>query len=630
MNKKLKQIITSFALMALFYLAYDYLSILWDFGIFVPHVGILYISGLLFGPFGALGAVLCNAFFDGLSGYNPIEILASETISFGVSILAYKLWYSKLREHKITQPKLNNTYHLGIFLISIFICGFIYSEAHTLLINIIYEIDRGYILGLEYLINFINVAFVFGIINIWLSKKIDYVYLPRKSKRKANKTLYRIIFICLMIATIIPIFNPIKSPTVYGIEFVVIGVLLIAYITKPIEYDADYDNSVTTLEKIINISLIITLVIAILGIMMSFVGYSNKFINVDILEEYIPTMPLLIIADAVITLFLIPCFEMLRYIEKRVTKPISSFSEIEDFIREDERIEAEGLLEVYSEYTEENDEIGKLARSYTNLIKHNNHYIDNIQLIEGEKKRIQAELEIAKRIQASNLPTAPIETEDFIINGYSHPAKEVGGDFFDYYMIDEENLALIIGDASGKGIPAAILAMKTQVLIKQLLNHEEDPSKVLYLLNNQLCEHNSEAMFIALWLGIYNKNTEKLTFSNAGHTYPIIKENNEFKYLKIDSGLLLGVFEDYEFLDEEIELSEGIFLYTDGITDANNKDLEMYGTERLLNFFKEFDDEEEPIAPLLNDIHKFSEDQEQFDDMTLIYLKNLKNKIIEN
>ena len=433
-----------------------------------------------------------------------------------------------------------------------------------------------------------------------------------------------------MIATIIPIFNPIKSPTVYSLEFAVIEVLLIAYITKPIEYDAEYDNSVTTLEKIINISLIITLVIAIFGIIMSFIGYSNKFINVDLLEEYIPTMPLLILADAVITLFLIPCFEMLRYIEKRVTKPISSFSEIEDFIREDERIEAEGLLEVYSEYTEENDEIGKLARSYTNLIKHNNHYIDNIQLIEGEKKRIQAELEIAKRIQASNLPTAPIETEDFIINGYSHPAKEVGGDFFDYYAIDEENLALIIGDASGKGIPAAILAMKTQVLIKQLLNQEEDPSKVLYLLNNQLCEHNSEAMFIALWLGIYNKNTKKLTFSNAGHTYPIIKENNEFKYLKIDSGLLLGVFEDYEFLDEEIELSEGIFRYTDGITDANNKDLEMYGTERLLNFFKEFDDKEEPIAPLLNDIHKFSEDQEQFDDMTLRYLKNLKNKIIEN
>ena len=224
------------------------------------------------------------------------------------------------------------------------------------------------------------------------------------------------------------------------------------------------------------------------------------------------------------------------------------------------------------------------------------------------------------------MPTAPIENEDFIINGYSHPAREVGGDFFDYYMIDEENLALIIGDASGKGIPAAILAMKTQVLIKQLLNHEEGPSKVLCSLNNQLCEHNSESMFITLWLGIYNKNTAKLTFSNAGHNYPLIKENNEFKYLKIDNGLILGVFEDYEFLDEEIQMTEEIFLYTDGITDAHNKDYEMYGTERLLNFLNEFEDGKEPITPLLNSIHNFTEGQEQFDDMTMIYLKNLKNQ----
>ena len=110
------------------------------------------------------------------------------------------------------------------------------------------------------------------------------------------------------------------------------------------------------------------------------------------------------------------------------------------------------------------------------------------------------------------------------------PAKKVGGDFFDYYELDDEHLAIVIGDASGKGVPAAILAMICQVMIKQILKHNQDPSRILYLLNNQICENNSESMFITLWLGIYNTTTKELIFSNGGHNPPLIKENNEFKY----------------------------------------------------------------------------------------------------
>lgn len=137
------------------------------------------------------------------------------------------------------------------------------------------------------------------------------------------------------------------------------------------------------------------------------------------------------------------------------------------------------MIDVYSKYINEKNEIGTLARSYTDLINHNNNYIENIREIEGEKERINAELDIATRIQAAALPTKSIESDEFIANGYSHPAKEVGGDFFDYYMIDDDNLAIVIGDASGKGVPAALFAMITQVLIKQMLEHDKDPSKVL-------------------------------------------------------------------------------------------------------------------------------------------------------
>jgi sigma-B regulation protein RsbU (phosphoserine phosphatase) len=322
-------------------------------------------------------------------------------------------------------------------------------------------------------------------------------------------------------------------------------------------------------------------------------------------------------------MFFIPGVAILKYIESKVIMPISSFSEIEKFIKEDEKIETEGLVNTYSRYVNEKNEIGTLARSYTELINHNNNYIENIRQIEGEKERIKAELDIATKIQAANLPTEAIANDDFLVDGYSHPAKEVGGDFFDYYMIDDDNLAIVIGDASGKGVPAALLAMITQVMIKQMAEHESDPSMILYSLNNQLAKNNPESMFITLWLGIYNLKSKRITFSNAGHNPPLIKENGEFKYLDIDTGIVIGIMEDFDYVTEEIGLTNELVLYTDGITDANNKDNEMYGEDRLLEFFNGFKSDDDPIVPLLRNISEFTEDAEQYDDMTLLYLKDL-------
>ena len=218
--------------------------------------------------------------------------------------------------------------------------------------------------------------------------------------------------------------------------------------------------------------------------------------NINKIFKYFVFMPGLIITDTILMIFFIPSIIILKYIENKVIEPISKFSEIKPFIKKNEKIRSEELVNVYSKYINEDNEIGTLAQSYTDLIEHNNNYIENIHEIEGEKKRTEAELDIATKIQASALPTEAIETNEFIVDGYSNPAKKVGGDFFDYYMIDEDNLAIVIGDASGKGVPAALLAMTTQVMIKQILKHNKNPSEVLYSLNNQLSENNSESMFL--------------------------------------------------------------------------------------------------------------------------------------
>jgi sigma-B regulation protein RsbU (phosphoserine phosphatase) len=502
------------------------------------------------------------------------------------------------------------------------ICALIFSSIQGCLLGYVTDPDIDQYYFISNFMNFINIAFIFGILSIWLSKKIDFIETPKKSKRPVNNKLYQILFSSLMILTIffsISLILEINGYLLMG-KMIVIMILLYAYLTKPFEYEIQPNDENTITENIIKNFLIITLIIAILGILLSVLSY-NFVSHIDTANVYLLLMPALIITDTIIILFFIPGIIILRYIERKVIKPISSFSEIEGFIKENEKIESQGLVEIYSKYINEKNEIGTLARSYTELITHNNNYIENIREIEGEKERIKVELDISTKIQAANLPTKAIENNDFIVDGYSQPAKEVGGDFFDYYMIDDENLAIVIGDASGKGVPAALVSMITQVNTKGLLKHMEKPEKVLYLLNNQLCENNTESMFLTLWLGIYNRKTKKLTYSNAGHNPPLIKENGKFKYMNIESGIVLGVMEDYEYISEEICLTNELILFTDGITDANNKDSEMYGEDRLLDFFNEFKSNENPIKPLLDDIHSFTHGEEQYDDMTLLYLK---------
>ena len=621
MNDKIKKIVLSFAIMIVYYFAVDFTR-LWELGFYSPHVGLLYVFGLLLGPYGALGAVLANIIINYTQGYTTIQIIPSAIFSFGISYLAYKLWYSSFGNHKITKPQLDNTYHLTLFLLSINVCGLIYSIFHGVLSYIFFTDYVVQYSEVAYFLNFFNVSFIAGIICIWISKKIDFIETPKQSKRHANKRLYPILFCLLVITTIISFLSVIYhvDKSIVAAEAILLEILLFCYLTKPIKYNVDSSDNNTILERIIQIFLLITLIIAILGITFSYLNYN--IINIDsIYKLNLTVLNGIFITDGIIFLFFIPGIIILEYIETKVIRPISSFSEIEGFIEENEKIESEGLINIYSKYINEKNEIGTLAKSYTELITHNNNYIENIQEIEGEKERIRTELDIATKIQASNLPTEALRDENYLIEGYSKPAREVGGDFFDYYMLDNENLAIVIGDASGKGVPAALLTMITQVMIKQLLNHDKNLSKVLYSLNNQLCENNSETMFVTLWLGIYNKTTKKLTFSNAGHNPPLIKENGEFKYLKMEPGIVLAVQENYEYETEEITLTDELILYTDGITDAHNDNDEMYGEQRILDFLNRLDDDNGPMLPLLTDIDNFTGSQEQFDDMTLLVLK---------
>ena len=629
MNDKVKQIIVPFILMTIFNLGIFYLNHGQNFGEgFAPHDGILLIAGLLFGPYGALGAAIANIICDLIRGYTPILTVLSAVVGFGVSYLTYKLWYGNYKGRpEVTRPKLNNTYNILLFIGITLFSGFLYSVLHGKLFYLLYpQIKVGsYIIGYRYFFNFINSSFIFGIIGLRLSDRIGFISIPKTTQNVSKEKFYnylRLAFPIIIIAVVIidAVFTLNKYIAI-GEVIIIISIIFI-YLTKPITANILVKKSKSIPEEIMNIFHMTVLVIIILGVLMSY-----DPILLTAVDYYLPismneiAISMMMLIDILLLIFFVPSLAVLKYIELKVIEPIQSFSRIEEYIHENEKIESDGLVNIYSKYINDETEIGTLARSYTDLITFNNNYIENIHEIESDKERIKAELDIATRIQASTLPTENITTDAYIVNGYSHPAKEVGGDFFDYYELNDDEVVIVIGDASGKGVPAAILAMITQVIVKQLIQTELDPSKVLYSLNNQLCEKNSESMFLTLWLGVYNKTTGKLTFSNAGHNPPLINEDGKFRYLNIESGIVLGIMEDFEYINEEITLTDEIVVYTDGITDANNEENEMYGEDRLLNFFNEFKSDNDPIRPLLSDIHNFTKGAEQFDDMTLLYLK---------
>ena len=628
MDDRIKKIMVPLLLMVIL----NSISFLW-YGAnypktFTPRVGVLIISGLIFGPYGAVGAVIGNVLTDMLKSHG-LALMITNAISGGcISYLAYKLWYGTITSRPvINRPKFNNTTNVILFLVIIFVCSILYTVLERKFIFFIdpANVTSNFLIEVRYFLNHINVSFIIGIVGIWFFSKLDFVHIPKTSKRKLNKKLYDCVGIALIVLTlVITIADYYFAPNfiVSIMELILLLSLLLIFLTKPITAKIQKARFNSIPEAIMNIFLLATVIIAVLGFIVGSDSIFSEAIFTILpkeLEDF--SLSIMIIMDIFLVIYFIPSIAVLRYIENKVIDPIISFSRIEKFVKKGNKIESDGLINVYSNYLDENNEIGMLARSYTNLIEYNNDYIEHIYENEREKEKLKTELEIAANIQKSILPTTSIIHEDYTVYGFSKPAKSVGGDFYDYYQLDEDNVAIMIGDASGKGMPAALLSTVTHSIVRQILKSEMDPSRVLHLLNNQVCENNPDNTFITSWLGIYNNKTKILTFSNAGHNAPLIFEDGKFKTLKVNSGIALGILEDYEFLTEEVIISKGILAYTDGITDARNLNKEFYGEDNLINFLNKHPFENKSVTKLFDDIGEFMESEEQFDDMTLVVLE---------
>ncbi|MGN1090175.1 MAG: SpoIIE family protein phosphatase, partial [Huintestinicola sp.] len=326
------------------------------------------------------------------------------------------------------------------------------------------------------------------------------------------------------------------------------------------------------------------------------------------------------------------------FTEKKISRPVEHLAEVaKDYYAEHSDDESrKKLLEACTEFSRDNTEVGNLARSYISMAEDLESYVDNLQKVTAEKERFNAELTLASSIQAHMLPCifpAFPEHDEFDIYATMTPAKEVGGDFYDFFMVDDTHVAAVMADVSGKGVPAALFMVIAKTLIKNYAQSGIEPCEVFTTANRMLCDGNDAGLFVTAWMGVLDITSGKLTYVNAGHNPPLIRQNGgSFEYLRSRPGFVLAGMDTVKYRQNELMLSPGdrLYLYTDGITEATSSAKELYGEERLSTYLNSHSDNsaEDILHGLKADVDSFVGEAPQFDDMTMLML-DFKKKVGE-
>ena len=313
-------------------------------------------------------------------------------------------------------------------------------------------------------------------------------------------------------------------------------------------------------------------------------------------------------------------------LSKHVTKSIvTPIHQLADGVREISGGNLDKKLEIKT-----GDEIEHLATCFNAMTDELKNYMANLEKETAERERISTELNVATNIQLSALPhDFDFGRKDFEIYATMHAAKEVGGDFYDFYLVDEKHLVVTMADVSGKGVPAALFMMKGKTILKNLtmmMNTLDDLASVMGLANQQLCQGNDEMMFITIFHAMLDLETGRLIYVNGGHNPPVLYHDGKFEYMSVEQNCVVGIMDDMDFEQQEIQLAPGdiLYMYTDGVTEAMDEENNQYGEDRLQTCLNEKDCSRE-LPELLEHVKKDLGEHvgkaPQSDDITMLALK---------
>ncbi|MBQ8092518.1 MAG: PP2C family protein-serine/threonine phosphatase [Clostridia bacterium] len=317
----------------------------------------------------------------------------------------------------------------------------------------------------------------------------------------------------------------------------------------------------------------------------------------------------------------------IRVMRRMATKPLSMLSKAVD-----------GFADAKGGYTKEDiislpihsqDEIGDLYKEIRSMQGRMVEYLDNLTLVTAEKERISTELNVATQIQAEMLPRVfpPFpDRHEFDIYASMDPAKEVGGDFYDFFLVDHDHLALVIADVSGKGVPAALVMVITKALIKNRLTMGDTPGEALQSVNEQMCEGNETGHFVTVWLALLDLRTGQGVAANAGHEHPVIRrKDGQYELVVYRHSPAIAVIEGIRFKEHTFEMQPGdtLFVYTDGVPEATNSQNVLFGTDRMVEVLNRNPDAgpEKQLGEMKTAIDEFVGEAPQFDDITMLCLK---------
>ena len=335
---------------------------------------------------------------------------------------------------------------------------------------------------------------------------------------------------------------------------------------------------------------------------------------------------LLMSAFLIVALTALAAVISILLVRKNITRPIRSLAQAaRDFVpEEDGTYSAERVSDL--QYPE-GDEIGELSRDIRSMQENIVDNTANLMKMTADNERRSTELHMARDIQAGMLPGVfppfPERTE-FDLFATMTPAREVGGDFYDFFLVDDDHLALVIADVSGKGVPGALFMAITKSILKNSVMLGTSAGESLARINGLICANNKLEMFVTIWLGILEISTGRITAANAGHEYPSLMKNGKFDLLKDTHSFVIGGMEGVKYKEYEMVLDPGdkLFLYTDGIPEAADVDNNMFGTDRMLDTLNADPGRspEELIKAVSSAVADFAGEAEQYDDQTMLCL----------
>lgn len=357
----------------------------------------------------------------------------------------------------------------------------------------------------------------------------------------------------------------------------------------------------------------------------NFLAYMVMNVRINDLANQVSTflkiyIPIMIIMLAIVTFFGV------KFIRKNLTGPVNRLAEAAREYTSLGKLDVRDDTNVFNKLDiNTGNEIEELWETMVDMERDVSRALVQIRDATAREERIATELDLAKNIQLAALPTTYINNDKIEIYAQMTPAKEVGGDFYDFFMIDDSHLAMVIADVSGKGVPAALFMMISKTLIKHRALQGGKPSEILKFTNDSLTEDNINDMFVTIWIGILDTDTGTVTASSAGHEYPFYTDlDGEYQMLEDPHGVVCGVLEGLEYEDYtfRIPVDGRIFVYTDGVAEAQNEAEEMYGLERIKSSLNRYKDKNpaELVALVKEDVDAYAGSQEQFDDITMLSL----------